>query len=105
MPYPPSELNVSVDGLNLVATWTEPFSLEGEDITYNVFITNTVTHAYKETVVNVTTYALTESLGERDRAEYRFTIFSRNGYSNSTTGIKGMEAVPTGTYSPRVVLV
>ena len=87
---------MSVDGLNLVATWTEPFSLEGEDITYNVFITNTVTHAYKETVVNETTYALTESLGERDCAEYDFNIFSRNDYSNSTTGINQTKAVPTG---------
>ena len=97
-PYPPSGLEVKEDGVNLVATWTEPFSLQGEDITYNVIITNMITYAYEETVVNVTRYVLTESFGKRDCTQYRFRIFSINGYSNSTTAVNETKAIPTGNF-------
>ena len=96
-PYPPTELEIKENGSKLVATWTEPFSLQGEDITYTVIITNMINHTYEETV-NVTRYMLTESYGERDCTQYRFSIFSRNGYSSSKTGINGTKAIPTGNF-------
>ena len=82
----------------LVATWSEPFSLEGEELSYVVSITNTVTGAQKEVTVNTTRYVLSEPIGERDCAEYQFTIFSKNSFSKSRNGTIGRNYIPTSNY-------
>ena len=87
-----------MDGLNLVATWNEPFALDGEELSYVISITNTASGVQKEvTAVNTSRYVLIEPIGERDCAEYQFVVFSENGYSRSKTNISGLEHIPTGT--------
>ena len=105
-PNPPSDASVRPDGARLVATWSEPFSLEGEQLSYVIFITNTVTGAQKEVTVNTTRYVLSEPIGERDCAEYQFTVFSKNSFSKSQSGVTGRNYIPTGNYVhvPRTML-
>ena len=104
-PYPPSDVSVRPDGTRLVATWGEPFSIEGEELFYEVSITKTVTGAQKEVTVNTTRYVLSEPIGERDCAEYQFSVFSKNGFSTSRRGVIGRNYIPTGNYVhvPRTV--
>ena len=84
--------------MNLVATWSEPFSLEGEELSYIVSIMNVVTGDQKEVTVNTTNYVLSEVMGERDCAEYHFTVFSRNSFSTSQNGVTGVNYIPTSNY-------
>ena len=98
-PNPPTDINVEQNGMNLVATWSEPFSLEGEQLSYIVSIMNVVTGDQKEVTVNTTNYVLSEVMGERDCAEYHFTVFSRNGFSTSQNGVTGMNYIPTSNYA------
>ena len=85
-----------MDGLNLDVTWTEPFSLQGEEIYYVVSITNMATRENREFNVNTTSYVLSEPFGDqRNCEEYEFSIFSRNGYSRSNTSVTGMKPIPT----------
>ena len=95
-PNPQVDLSISVDGLSLVAVWNKPFSLKGEVVSYVIFITNKASGVQEEVKTNTTTYILSEPIGERDCAEYMFTIFSNNSYSTSTTNISGYETFPTG---------
>ena len=97
-PYPPSNLKLDVDGSTLVATWTEPFSLEGVEISYVLSVTNTVTGANQTIVVNITNYTFTNSFsgGVSDCTEYSFKVYSRNDYSDSESGIREKKAIPTG---------
>ena len=67
-PNPPVDLNITVEELALVVTWNEPFSLEGEELSYVVFITNKVSGVQLNVTVNTTTYILSEPIGERDCA-------------------------------------
>ena len=99
-PNPPFGLNTAVDGLNLVLTWREPFSLEGEELSYVVSITNTVSSDKEEVTVNTSRYALTEPIGERDCAEYQFTVFSKNDFSKSINAVTGRANIPTGKIVP-----
>ena len=89
-------MSVDADGLTLVASWDEPFSLEGEELSYVVSITNTVTGAQTEVNVNTTRHVLHEPIGERDCAEYEFTVFSNNSYSRNQNGVTGRNHIPTG---------
>ena len=87
-----------MDGLNLVATWNEPFALDGEELSYVISITNTASGVQNEvTAVNTSRYVLIEPIGERDCAEYQFVVFSENVYSRSKTNISGLGHIPTGT--------
>ena len=87
-----------MDGLNLVVTWNEPFSLDGEELSYVIYVINTASGVQKEvTVVNISRYVLIEPIGERDCAEYQFVVFSDNDYSRSKTNISEQEHIPTGT--------
>ena len=95
-PNPPVDLSIDVDGLNLVAAWNEPFSLEGEAVSYMIFITNKASGVQYVVKTNMTTYVLSEPIEERDCAEYMFTVFSNNSYSTSMTNISGSEYIPTG---------
>jgi hypothetical protein len=87
---------VGADGLALVATWEEPFSLEGEDLSYVITIMNNGNVVQNGVTVNTTTYVLSEPIGERDCSEYQFTVFSRNSFGKSQTGMTGVANIPTG---------
>ena len=98
-PNPPVDLNITVESLSLVATWNEPFSLKGEELSYVVSIINTASGIQEEATVNSTRYALSvdEPIGERHCAKYIFTVFSNNSYSKSKSGVSGLKNIPTGT--------
>ena len=104
-PNAPTDLNIAVDGLNLVVTWKEPFSLEGEELSYVLSITNTASGVQIEVAVNTSRYVFTELIGERDCAEYQFTVFSMNSYSESNEFTSGRKNIPTGiiTYIINVI--
>ena len=88
-----------MDGLNLVATWTEPFSLEGEEISYVVTVTNIDSKTVSvEYMINVTRFVFTQPVGGHGRncKEFVFTVFSRNDFSNSITTVKGAKHIPSG---------
>ena len=76
----------------------EPFSLEGEDLSYVITIMNNGNVVEDGVTVN-TRYILSEPIGERDCSEYIFTIFSENSYSKSRNGITGRANIPTGRLS------
>ena len=87
-----------MDGLNLVATWTEPFSLEGEEISYVITVSNSGANM-DEVTVDTPTYVFTgPTTGPRDCAEYTFSIFSKNNFSKSVTGLSGRMNIPTGNH-------
>ena len=94
-PNPPLDLIITVDGLDLVATWNEPFSLEGEELSYVISIMNRGV-AEDEVTVNTTRFVLSEPTGERDCSEYVFIVFSKNGFSKSMNAISGRTNIPTG---------
>ena len=96
-PNPPFNISIKPGGTNLVAMWSEPFSLEGEELSYVVCITNTASGVRKEVTVNTSTYVLTEPLQERNCEEYRFTVFSKNDYFTSNSSVNGYQSIPTGT--------
>ena len=98
-PNPLHDVSVYADGFTLVASWDEPFSLEGEELSYVVYITNTATGA--QTEVNVTTTRFV--LLERDCAEYEFTVFSKNSYSRSQNGVTGRDRISSMVMKVRVV--
>ena len=86
-----------MDGLNLVATWTEPFSLEGEEISYAISAVSNSGATVEEVTVDTPTYVFTgPTTGPRDCAEYTFSIFSNNNFSKSVTGLSGRKNIPTG---------
>ena len=95
-PYPPSNLEIEVDGLNLVVKWTEPFSLEGEHLFYVILITNTGTRMHEEVNATMSRYIFTKPINELDCAEYEFRVYSRNDYSKSTNASSGRKNIPTG---------
>ena len=95
-PNPPTGLTIDVDGLDLVVTWDEPFSLVGEDLCYIITIMNRGNVLQEEVTVNTTRFVLSEPIGERDCAEYVFTVFSRNGFSKSLNAVTGRANIPTG---------
>lgn len=97
-PAPPPSVSVDADGLSLVATWSEPFSLKGEQLSYVVSITNTATRAQEEVNVSTTRFVLSEPIGERDCAEYQFTVFSRNSISRSQIGVTERIHIPTSNW-------
>ena len=97
-PNPPVDMNITVEELSLVATWNEPFTLEGEELLYIVTITNTASGVQEEVTVNTTRYAFSKSFGERDCAEYQFTVFSENDYSKSMINVSEWKNIPTGTH-------
>ena len=97
-PNPPGDLNITVEGLSLVATWSEPFSLQGEELSYVITITNTDSGVQDEVAINTTRYVLSEPIGERDCAEYQFTVFSKNSFSKSQNGTTGRNYIPTSNY-------
>jgi hypothetical protein len=90
-----------VDGLSLVATWSEPFSLEGEELSYVVFITGNGNLMKDDDIsVNETDYkyVFSEPVGEMDCAEHIiFTVFSENKFSRSVANVSEWKNVPTGT--------
>ena len=96
-PNPPVDLNITMEDLALVVTWNEPFSLEGEELSYVVFITNNSSGIQLKATVNTTTYVLSEPIGERDCAVYMFIVFSNNSYNKSVSSVSGHENIPTGT--------
>ena len=95
-PNPPTGLNIVADGLDLVATWDEPFSLEGEELSYVITIMNRGNIAEDDITVNTTRFVISEPTGERDCSEYVFTVFSKNGFSKSVNAITGRANIPTG---------
>ena len=89
-----------MDGLSLIATWTEPFSLEGEEISYTVTVMNTATGVTTDEItVHVTRYELTDPIGSRDCAEYLFAVASVNYYSTSLIRAVKTWNIPTGNAS------
>ena len=98
-PNPPVDLNITVEGLILVVFWSKPFSLEGEELSYIITITNKANGVQEEAVVNSTiyTFSINEPIRERDCEVYMFTVFSNNSYSKSSTGVSSYENIPTGT--------
>ena len=95
-PYPPTNLVLVANGLILEATWTEPFSIKGEELSYVVSITNTETGGRREVTTNTPSYVLAEPIGQRDCALHEFIVFSRNDFSKSSNGISGRRHIPTG---------
>ena len=96
-PHPPSNLVLEVDGLNLVATWTEPFSLEGEEISYVVTVTNKDSGAAAVSItLNETTYFFMKPFGAHNCEGYLFTVFSRNNFSQSITAVNETGYIPAG---------
>ena len=88
-----------MDGLNLVATWTEPFSLDGEEISYIITVANIDSKTVSvEYMINVTRFVFTQPVGGhgRDCKELIFTVFSRNDFSNSIATVKGTKHIPSG---------
>ena len=86
-----------MDGLSLVSTWSEPFSLQGEELSYVIFITgNSDLIQDDEVTVNETEY---EFFSEpMDCTQYiMFTVFSENEYSRSIANVSEWKKVPTGT--------
>ena len=79
-----------------MATWSEPFSFQGEELFYEMNITNTASGVQDEVTVNTTRYVLSEPIGERDCADYQFTVFSKNDYSISMANVNGWKNIPTG---------
>jgi hypothetical protein len=98
-PNPPVDLKITVEGSTLVAIWSKPFSIQGEELSYVITIMNTANGIQDEAVVKSTNYTLSvnEPIGERNCAVYMFTVFSSNSYSKSSTGVSGYENIPTGT--------
>jgi hypothetical protein len=93
-----------VDGLSFVATWSEPPSLEGEELSYVIFITgNSNLIQDGEVSINETEYeyVFSEPAGEMDcAAQYiMFTVFSENKYSRSITNVSEWKNIPTGMYN------
>ena len=85
-----------MDGLNLVATWREPFSLEGEEISYVITVSNSGANMDEITVDTPTYVFAGPTTGPRDCAEYQFSVFSKNNFSKSVTGLSGRKNIPTG---------
>ena len=98
-PNPPLDLNIDVEGVSLATTWSEPFFLKGEDLSYVISITNMANGVLDEVTLNSTTYVLSvsEPTGERNCTDYMFTVFSKNGFSKSRSSISGLKSIPTGT--------
>ena len=94
-PYPPHDLNIIVKDLSLVATWSEPFSLQGEELSYVISISG----VDDEITVNMANYTLTKQAGENDCTQYQFTVYSKNAFSKSINGISRRENFPAGTYT------
>ena len=96
---------IFVDSLTLVATWSKPFSLQGEELSYVVSITNIDVGMVKEVIVNTTNYTLTKQNGQHDCTLYQFTVFSKNGYSRSINAVSGRKKFPAGrTYYNKFML-
>ena len=82
-----------------MATWSQPFSLQGEELSYAISVTNLDSGMVKEVIVNTASYTLTEQdHGQHNCAQYQFTIFSRNGYSRSSNAVSGRKEFPAGDY-------
>ena len=97
-PFPPYDLTIVADSLSLVAMWSEPFSLEGEELSYVISITNPAGGMAKEVIVNTANYILTmqDDFGQGNCAPYLFTIFSKNGYSRSRNAVSSRKEFPAG---------
>ena len=95
-PRPPSNFNLKVNGLNLVVSWTKPFSFEGDELSYVVSITNIATGSIEEITLNMTRYDFEQPTDSHDCVEYQFAVFSKNDFSKSNTSINGTEYIPTG---------
>ena len=95
-PHSPSNLNIKADGRNLVISWTKPFSLEGEELSYVISITNIATGSIEEITLNMTRYDFEQPTDSHDCVEYQFAVFSKNDFSKSNTSINGTEYIPTG---------
>ena len=78
--------------------WNEPFSLEGEELSYVISITNRAGGMAKEVIVNTANYILTmqDDYGQGNCAQYLFTIFSKNGYSRSSNAVSSRKEFPAG---------
>ena len=85
-----------MDGLNLIATWTEPFSLEAEEISYVISITKTATGITEEHTVNVTRFVFTAPAGPKSCQEYGISVFSKNDFSKSISGVFKKRNISTG---------
>ena len=89
-----------MDGLSLVATWDEPFSLEGEELSYVIFITgsgNLIQNDEVSVNENEYEYVFSEPIEGMDCAQYiMFTVLSENEYSRSTANVSERKSVPTG---------
>ena len=76
-PYPPTNLTIEVDGLNLVVLWSEPVSLHGEQLSYVIIIR--LKQERTQVVVNNTRYYVVNEISSmRDCAEVEFTVFTRS---------------------------
>ena len=88
-----------MDGLSLVATWSEPFSLEGEELSYVIFITGSGNLMQDDVNETDYEYVFSEPIGVMDCAQYvMFTVFSENEYSRSIANVSEWKNVPTGIY-------
>ena len=90
-----------MDGLSLVTTWSKPFSLEGEELSYVIFITgNSDLIQDDEVTVNETEYKFysrSKPIEEVDCTQFiMFTVFSENEYSRSIANVSEWKKVPTG---------
>ena len=96
-PLSPTDLNITVDGTNLIVSWREPFSLEGEELSYVVSTITLGLQAGEEVILNTTSYEFTGPDGPRNCEEYNFTIFSMNDFSRSRSGVSQKQTIPTGS--------
>ena len=83
-----------------MATWDEPFSLQGEELSYAIFITGSGNLIHNDEVsVNETEYecVFSEPIEGMDCTQYiMFTIFSENEYSRSIANVSERKSIPTG---------
>ena len=80
-----------------MATWSEPFTLEGEELSYVITITDTASGVQDEVAINTTRYVLSELRREGVCAEFQFTVVSKNDYSISMTNVSEWKNIPIGT--------
>ena len=91
-----------MDRLSLVATWSEPFSLPGEELSYVIFVTSN-SDLIQDDEISVNEieyeYVFSEPIEGMDCTQYiMFTIFSENEYSRSIANVSERKDVPKGIY-------
>ena len=96
-PLSPTNLNITIDGTNLIVSWTEPFSFKGEELSFVVSAMNMATSTTEEFTVSNTSFEFTGPDGPRNCEEYNFTVFAENDFSRSRSCVSRKQTIPTGS--------